>query len=78
MTRGSEIVYCFKCAVRLTGRDLESGAALRFADFYSCAACARVLLESLSRRRQQVLAERIEQTHAASLQSRPPRGRHGK
>ncbi len=64
MTRGSEIVYCFKCSVRLSGRDLESGAALRFADFYSCATCARALLSSLSARRQQVFAERIEKTHA--------------
>lgn len=64
MTRGSEIVYCFKCAVRLCGKDLESGAALRFADFYSCSSCARTLLSSLSARRQQVLAERIEKAHA--------------
>ncbi len=72
MTRGSEIVYCFKCAVRLSGKDLESGAALRFADFFSCATCARTLLGSLSARRQQVLAERIE---AAARASRPRKRR---
>ena len=70
MTRGSEIAYCFKCALRVTGRELDAGTALRFADFYSCAACARTLLASLSARRQQVLAERIEKAHAAAVASR--------
>lgn len=67
MTRGCEIVYCFKCAVRLSGRDLESGAALRFADFYSCAACAKGVLESLSTRRKQALADRIEKAYSAAV-----------
>ena len=66
MKRGSEVVYCYKCAVRLTGREFESAGALRFADFYSCSACARALFGSLSVRRQKIVADIIERTHAAS------------
>jgi hypothetical protein len=66
MKRGSEVVYCYKCAVRLTGRDFASAGALRFADFYSCSACARALFASLSVRRQKILADIIERTYAAS------------
>jgi hypothetical protein len=66
MKRGSEIVYCYKCAVRLMAKDFESAGALRFADFYSCSACARILFESLSLRRQKILADIIERTYAAS------------
>lgn len=66
MKRGSEIVYCFKCAVRLTGKDFEASGALRFADFYSCSACARNLFASLSVRRQKIVADIIERAYAAS------------
>ena len=69
MARGSEVVYCFKCAVRLTSKDFGAGGALRFADFYSCSACARALFGSLSVRRQKIVADIIERTHAASRRS---------
>ena len=66
MKRGSEVVYCYKCAVRLTGREFESAGALRFADFYSCSACARALFGSLSVRRQKIVADIFERTLAPS------------
>ncbi|HEX7896917.1 MAG TPA: hypothetical protein VF950_04110 [Planctomycetota bacterium] len=66
MKRGSEVVYCFKCGTRLLGRDFEAAGALRFADFNSCSACARVLFGSLSVRRQKLFADIIERTYAAS------------
>ncbi len=37
---GREIFYCSKCARQLSGRDLETGAAVRIADSVSCQACA--------------------------------------
>jgi hypothetical protein len=69
MKRGSEVVYCFKCGVRLRRKDFESAGALRFADFNSCSACARVLFGSLSVRRQKMFADLIERTYAASRRS---------
>ncbi len=45
---GQEIVYCFKCQIRLTGGDLEKGDAIRCGNRIACKACGADLLASLS------------------------------
>ena len=37
---GREIVYCARCAVRLTGDDFEEGSALRLGHRVLCSTCA--------------------------------------
>ena len=69
MTQGSAIVYCFRCAVRLTARDFDHGGATRFADASGCSRCSRELLESMSAPAQKAFAELIERTYAAGRRS---------
>ena len=40
---GYEVVYCFKCQVRLTHADFEKGKALRKWNNTICATCARTM-----------------------------------
>lgn len=73
MSQGSAIVYCFRCAVRLTERDFASGGALRLADASGCSRCSRELLNAMSEPAQKAFAELIERTYAARRPSVRPR-----
>jgi len=44
---GHEIVYCFKCQIRLLGSDFETGKAFRIDAQAVCPPCARALLAHL-------------------------------
>jgi hypothetical protein len=41
---GQEIVYCFKCQIRLLGSDFEKGKAFRVGSHVACLACMKILL----------------------------------
>ena len=41
---GQEIVYCFKCQIRLLGSDFEKGKAFRVGSHVACLACMKTLL----------------------------------
>jgi len=45
---GQEIVYCFKCQIRLTGADLEKGTAIRWQHHVACKNCVPAVLASLT------------------------------
>ena len=52
---GQEIVYCYRCQIRLTGADLDKGKGFQAAGRVSCAACAPHLIGELSGRDREML-----------------------
>lgn len=67
---GQEILYCFKCQVRVTSADLDSSNALRFGNRTACRNCVPDLLAGLSAQERKDLVSRV--------QSPPKKGNTGR
>ena len=52
---GREIVYCWKCATRLSGDDFERGKAFRHGDKVACAECVFELVADLPAEEQEAI-----------------------
>jgi hypothetical protein len=76
---GQEIVYCFKCQIRLLGSDFEKGKAFRVGSHVACLACMKALLADdpdpegeLERRKRSQMAKGQDAPASSSLLSRVP------
>src|SRR5687767_374495 len=67
---GQEILYCFKCQLRVTSADLDSSNALRFGNRTACRDCVPDLLASLSPQERKDLVARVQ------LPKKAPTARH--
>jgi hypothetical protein len=70
---GQEIVYCFKCQIRLLGSDFEKGKAFRVGTHVACLDCMRELLKDdkdpegeLERRKRAQMAKAAESPQAGT------------
>ena len=57
---GQEILYCFKCQVRITSADLDSSNALRFGTRTACRKCVPDLLAGLTDQERKDLVSRVQ------------------
>jgi hypothetical protein len=65
---GQEIVYCFKCQIRIVGTEFDKGAAFQLGNNVCCSKCAAELLQTLPpKEREQLLAQMFKATHERRL-----------
>ncbi|HVE40072.1 MAG TPA: hypothetical protein VNM14_09310 [Planctomycetota bacterium] len=69
---GQEILYCAKCARRLTTADFEKGLGIRVGPKVSCTDCLQDLVASLTPQEQRDFAKAVAQRQAS--RSEPKRG----
>jgi hypothetical protein len=73
---GHEIVYCARCATRLTGADFDRGKAFRAGDRIVCSACLPEVVQGLTPKEQEQVLP-LSSTKMKTVKSSPSHSSHG-